>query len=265
MVDKIAQDYERAHKPVVLLEIDLDNMDTTLSRRRNMWFAARAGGNSAQTPLIMVDSGFKWSEGSVEFERVYKQLIDQALARPPVVQVDATYQRSGNSADVTARVTNWGEDTVGAGDGATVTAILYEDKKVLHTSRSVRAAIAGGIGSPLAYGETGSYRLTLPDTSGVNWSRAHIAVVVDHRSGRGNAYDALQAALAVEGLPPTATQTPAPTDTPTPPPTDVPTEPPPTDVPPPTDEPTSTPPPEPTTVVGGKVFVPVVYRRAFRE
>lgn len=268
MVDKLAQDYERAKKPVFMLEVDLDKMDTTLSRRRNMWFAARGAGNSAQTPLVMIDSGFKWAEGAVQFEQVYKQHIDDALARPPVVQVNAWFQRSGNTVDVTAKVTNWGEDTVGGSDGATVTAILYEDWQILHTHRSVRAAVAGGIGSPLAYGETGSYRLQFADISGFAWSRVNVVVVVDHRSGVGNAFDALQAALAVEGVPPTAT--PQPTDPPTP--TEVPPEPTalPTDVPAPTatDEPTATP-VAPTVevpvVAGGKAYVPVVFRRFERD
>lgn len=269
MVDKLAEDYERAKKPVFMLEVDLDKMDSVLSRRRNMWFAARGAGNSAQTPLVMIDSGFKWAEGAVQFETVYKRHIDDALARPPVVQVDAYFQRSGNTVDVTARVTNWGVDTVGGADGATVTAILYEDKQILHTNRSVRAAVAGGIGTPLEYGESGSYRLQFAETTGVTWSRAHVVVVVDHRSGVGNAFDALQAALAVEGVPPTAT--PQPTDPPTP--TDVPPTPTalPTDVPAATatDEPTATPvaPTVEAPVVGpGRVvYMPVLFRRFQRD
>ena len=260
MVDDLAQAYARAPKHVVFIEHDLENLEAGQNRRRNMWYAARNGGNSANTPMILIDSGAQWLEGAVQYDRVYKRAVDEALARPPQVQIDAYFQKSGATADLSIKVTNWSEETLTPGSGAQVSAILYEDKKVLHTGRIGRAVVAGGIGDSLEYGESGAYRLQFTNLAGVTWSKAHIVVLVEHRSGVGNAYESLQAAMAVEGVPPTATPTATATETPRPTDTPVPTDPPPptaTDVPRATDEPTAT----PVIHIDWRLYVPAVLRR----
>lgn len=261
MVDTLSDRYARAKRPVVFIEHDLDKMDQGLRRRQTMWFQARSGGNSAQTPLVMVDSGWKWAEGAVnnQFDRVYSGLVDDALAHAPDVSLSAYYRRNGSAVDITAVVTNWSEASLA---GASLAAILYEDKKILHTNRSSRASVAAAISDNLGYGATGTYQLQLTPPNDVTWNRAHIVVVVDRRKPDGGAgYEAMQGAMAVEGLPPTATP-----DPPTATPTETPVPPTATPVPPttPPEEPTATPVPPtavPTEAPGGTIYAPAIYRR----
>jgi len=261
VVDTLSDRYRRANKPVLFVEHDLDKPDEGQRRRQSLWYAARGRQGGASTPLIMVDSGYKYSEGAVAFERVYGQMVDAALERPPGVEVNAYFQRSGATVDVTAKVTNWGETAL---SGATLWAMVYEDRKILHTNRSVRAIVAGAIGGSLGYGQAGTYRLQFAPLSGITWNRAHVVVMVDQRAATGSGNDMLQAAFAVEGVPPTNTPRPAsPTPVPTDPPTDTPV--PPTAVPTEPIEPT--PPDEPTAVPstppaeGLTIWLPAALRR----
>mgnify|MGYP006883706728 CR=1 FL=1 len=40
----------------------------------------------------MIDSGYKWAEGAVQFEQVYKRHIDDALARQDVIAAQRLVQ-----------------------------------------------------------------------------------------------------------------------------------------------------------------------------
>lgn len=255
MVDSLADRYAREGKPVVFLEHNLDALNSFQNRRKNMWYAARNGGNTAQTPLVMVDSGFRWSEGNVNFEREYSRIVDEALARPPEIDLSAYYERSGGVYDLRVSVTNWDDAPL---TGASLHAILFDDSQVLHTHHSVRSMSSGAIGQALAYGQTGSFQIQLTAPTGLDAEqRAHaqVVVLVDRAAGDRPGFDALQAALAREGAPPTPTDEPSATPTDPPTPTEAPTDP-----PIPTDPPEPTPTLEPVGPAS-RVFMPILGRR----
>jgi hypothetical protein len=215
----------------------------------------------------MADSGYRVTNGSEgttvdAFTAKYRTMIDQSLARKNRAVVSAYYQRNGTAATVTAIVTNISGATLSSSDRPQVWAILYEDRKAEgapnHTPHYVLGVASVLITPDLPDQATGTYQVQVNGVGGMNWSKSHIAVVVDALRAGSSAFDSWQATLATEGVPPsptvvespTATDTEVPTETPTP--TDVtPTEVATTEVP--TTVPT-VPPPNP------RIFLPLVAR-----
>ena len=190
-MDQLAQDY--AGRPVVFLEHDVDNAPPT---RYGRWWSAYSGA-SPYLPLVMVDSGNRISNGWLDFYSVYKGMVDAELARLAQAEVRAYWWRAGNKVHFSVQVTNSSGGALGAANGASVHALVYEDAKVHSTSRYVRAAVAKDIVS-LAAGATASLSLQTPDLSGVDWNRLHYVAAVDYRPGGASGpYDMLQAALAL--------------------------------------------------------------------
>ena len=153
----------------------------------------------------MVNSGHHFADGSIAFPNVstskyydaYKSMVEAELRRPPEAEVDAFSERVGNHLEFTIWVTNRSDKTLLAWDnGATVNAIVYEDKRVILTNRFVRAAADESISSELPPGETAVFTLETSELSGVIWDNLHAVTFVDYRPGDG-AYDMLQAAVAV--------------------------------------------------------------------
>ena len=84
-----------------------------------------------------------------------------------------------------------------AANAATVHAIVWEDKRVHVTSRTVRAAPFREIAPPVGPGEVFATVLDTPVLTGVDWAKLHAVVLVDFRpAGATGAFDMLQAALA---------------------------------------------------------------------
>ena len=150
-VDKLAQYYARAGKPVVFLE---QNVDTPLdSSRKNRWWRSYLawGGNpsGAALPWTMTDSGYNTLEGygSAAAFNYYSQLmIADSLARPPQADISAQVQRVGNSYHFDVEVTNLSGVTLSPSNEATVYAIVYEtgspDYVTQLTSRFVQAVFS---------------------------------------------------------------------------------------------------------------------------
>jgi hypothetical protein len=230
----LAAQYEREDKPVLFLEHDVDNGSAV---RKSRWYAAHTGSGSIILPLIMTDSGYRWNNGRVDFQRTYQRMVDETLAHPPAAELTARYQLTGSDVAVTVMVTNLTDVPLGPATRAEIHAMVYEDRRVIHTNRFVRHHTSGGIPTDLAKDESEVYELTIDNGArGVNWSKAHVVVLVDYQPPGSRAFDNAQAAVAVEGAMPTAT--PVPTETPMPTETPVPTE---------TPAPTNTPEePEPT-------------------
>ncbi len=254
MVDALDGQYKRANKQVVFIEW---NVDDRSNPRRGRWNAAYTGGPSITLPLWMVDSGFRWGNARQDFERVYRAAVDEALARPLGVELEAYYQRTGNTAHVTARVKNVSGHTLGYTNRATVWALIYEDRRVIHTGRYGHSAVQVNVSPDLPEGETATFELEVRGGRGMNWSKTHIVVLVDYvpPASTGNAFDMLQAAVAIEGVPPTEVPeaTPVPPDTPVPTVTNTP-------IPMDTAVPTPTKEPTPTEVPVFANYLPIVLR-----
>lgn len=192
MVDQLAQEY--ANRPVIFLE---QNVDATLGNRYGRWWAAYGGG-SVLLPLMMTESGHQLSNGSVDFASVYRNMIETELARAPLAELEAYSWRAGNTLRFSGRFTNRsGQSLSTSANGFMLHGLVYEEARVIHTGRIVRAAPYESNPAPLADGATVTFDITSPELTGVDWSKLHALVLGDYRPGGGNAYDSLQAAQAV--------------------------------------------------------------------
>lgn len=256
MVDQLAREYAR--QPVVFIE---HAVEATYRNRSGRWFAAYGANRSAQTPLAMVDSGFRYTNGEEDYHRSYAGMIDAALTRSADAEVEAFYeQRRVDGLDkihLVVRVTNHGSHALSYDNYAAVHGILYEDVHVRDTSRFARSSAMVDLDPDLAPGESDSYELDLELPRGVQMGRSHVLAVVDYRpEGDSGHYDMVQAAFAVAGLPtPTAVATP--TEEPTP--TRIPTA---TATAAPTALPTAAPPTATAEPERPRIFLPVARRES---
>ena len=193
MVDQLAVEY--ADRPVVFLE---DNVDTPLGSRRDRWWAGYGSGGSVYLPLMMASSGHRVSTGSVSFRTVYSGIVDDELARPPQADVEAYAARVGNTMRIWVRLVNGSAATLSAAaNGATAHAIVWEDKTVHSTARTVRAAPFAEVAQAVAPGQVFAAVLDTPTLSGVDWSKLHAVAFVDYRPAAAPRADhMLPAALA---------------------------------------------------------------------
>ncbi len=194
MVDQLAVEY--AEKPVLFLENDVDR---PLGQRLDRWWAGYGAGGSVYLPLAMASSGHVVSTGSVDFDTVYAGLVDGELARAPEAEVEAFSRRVGSAVRVYVRLVNGTEMPLSAtGNAATVHALVWEDKKVSVSSRTIRAAPAAAIDAAVVPGGAWAVTLDTPALAGVDWNKLHAVALVDYRpGGTTGAYDMLQASLAL--------------------------------------------------------------------
>jgi uncharacterized repeat protein (TIGR01451 family) len=203
VVDQLASEYATAGQPALFLE---QNVDQPLGSRINRWWAAHGGG-SASLPLSMVDSGHQITSGYTDATstyNTYKAMVDAALARPALAEIEAHSQRSGDRLHFDVQLTNRSGVTLSSSNSATVHAIVYEehtplDPNVDHiTGRIVRAAVSTGISPALPDGATATLALETAELNNVvDWDKVHTLVLADYRpGGTSGAYDMLQAAVA---------------------------------------------------------------------
>ena len=210
VVDALAESYGRAGRPVVFIEYASGRF---LGNRLDRWYDACPNWRACYLPLELVDSGWRWSCGPKDYRAVYIDLVDQGLARPAGAALAAHYTRSGRGLDVTVRVTNHSGRPIGPANDATVNVIVVEQTRVQNTARFARAAAALPLQADLADGDNADYRVSLADAAVADWDRAFVVVLVDFRPDGDSAhYEALQAAIATEGMP--ATPSPSPTSAP---------------------------------------------------
>jgi hypothetical protein len=151
-------------------------------------------------PLVMVDSGYRYSNGYEDFYTVYKGMMDAALANPPEADVIAYMQRTGDAVTFRIFVTNHSGQELNYQNGATVHALVYDvDGDLGKTRRFVRAAPYTSLGGATALpdGARGTFTLTTESLVNVDWDNLHGVVLVDYRPGGATGpYHALQAAAA---------------------------------------------------------------------
>lgn len=175
--------------PVVFLEHDVDH---PLGNRYDRWWAAFQAG-SATLPLTMVDSGQQISSGYVDFARAYRQMVEQALARPPAARITVNRRRVGSAFTFEVELANLAAETLSTANDARLHVIVYEQTHVADTDRWVRAVRSISTGTIMP-GDSKSFSVEIP-LSGVTWSKLHSVVLADYRPSDGNgSYDMLQAA-----------------------------------------------------------------------
>jgi hypothetical protein len=188
----LAKDY--VELPVVFLEYSVNPDFPTRSTR---WWAA-FGGGSANTPLMMVDSGNQFTSGWLDdFYNTYKTMVDNSMVRLPQASLEAYAWRTGNKVSFYLQLQNLAGVALSPSNFATLHGIVYEDTEVGITSRYVRAAVSTGI-SNLAPGASATFTFETADLVGVDWEKLHYLVLVDYIPADSlGAYDMLQAAQAV--------------------------------------------------------------------
>ncbi len=189
-MDQLAREY--ASRPVVFIE---QPVDSPIGRRFDRFWAAHGTGGTVYLPLIMVDSGHRFSSGPVDFYSVYRDMVEAELTRAPGAELECNVIRFENQLQFSGRLTNHSGVTLSsARNDATIHALVYEDTSEGSTGRIVRSAIFSPLTADLADGTSTTFSLATPVLSGVNWDNLHTIVLVDYRlGGSSGAYDMLQA------------------------------------------------------------------------
>jgi len=178
---------------VVFLEYDVD---AGFSSRYSLWWAAFRG-SQAILPLVMVDSGNQISYGHVEYNSVYKAMVDASLIRAAQAEMQAFAWREGNKVDFYVQLQNLTDITLSPSNWARVHGIIYEDIRAGVTDRYVRATVSASI-TNLTPNASAQFRFETADLNGVNWDNLHYIVLADYKPPESpGAFDMLQAVRAI--------------------------------------------------------------------
>jgi uncharacterized repeat protein (TIGR01451 family) len=204
LLDQLASEY--AGQPVVFLE---QNRNSDLGERlKKYWWTGyyATGGGLPALPFTMVDSGTQVADGysSDTTFNTYKAMVDAALGRPSLVEIQFESQRVGNKVQFDIQLTSRSDRNLGPANGALVHAIVYEkhtplDPNTDHvTERIVRAVVSANIDPVLLKDQTRTFALESGELSSVvNWARVRTLVLADYRPGGWTGvYDVLHAVRA---------------------------------------------------------------------
>jgi hypothetical protein len=175
----------------VLLEYDYDLFP--IGRQDRFW---ATGVSADYLPLVMVGSGYRTSSGWVDFDPVYRGMIDDELARPPRAVVTAYWRRAGDALRAYVAVGNTGPTIFRVSREAAIWVIAYENATVGLTDTWVRSTAVWNLPFDLAPGESISAVIDTPPISAVDWDRMAGLVFAEDRPRSSGAYDMLQAAEA---------------------------------------------------------------------
>jgi hypothetical protein len=176
----------------VLLEYDYDAF---LYGRQDRFWAT--GASAMYLPLVMVGSGYRTSSGSVNYEPVYRSMINDELARPARADVSAFWRRSGNTMRAYVEVLNLGATDLEIDPEASIWLIAYENASIGVRATWVRSTVQQYLPYDLAPGESATAVIDSWPMTGVNWSRMAGLVVIEDRPGGYGSYDMLQATEAL--------------------------------------------------------------------
>jgi hypothetical protein len=177
----------------VLLEYDYDAFP--FGRQDRFW---ATGASATYLPLVMVGSGYRTSSGSVDYERVYRSMLDDELSRPARAEISAYWRRRNNSMRVYVEVRNLGNTELELDREASTWLIAYEDPSSEGVGLTwVRSTVQRALPYDLAPGESVTDVIDSTPMSGVSWDRMAGLVVVEDRPGGSGAYDMLQATVAL--------------------------------------------------------------------
>lgn len=174
-----------------MLIIDQD-VDAPLAGRVIRWFDAYNTPGDVYLPLVMVDSGHQISNGDNLFEKIYGDMLDDALERPAAARMGVQTTRTGDLVRFDVSLTNISGETLSATNDATLTALLWAEPSPASSIPLVEAAGTAAI-TTLADGETGNYTFEVP-AAGIDSSATRWVVIADYvPSDSTSAYDTLQA------------------------------------------------------------------------
>jgi hypothetical protein len=203
VVDSLSKKAEYKDK-VLWLEHDLG--DATDPRRTSWWNRKRVsdpGASSATKPLILVDGGRTFADGTAQpFEAKYRALVAEAQTEPALVNIEAYFQRVGitNDIQVYGSITNTSYQTFGYDNGAMLWVMAFEDAHVVNTDRIVRKAASFAIDDDIAPGGKVTFDQTITLGRGSNLSKAQVVVMLEYQPAEaGGAFWSANAAVATKG------------------------------------------------------------------
>lgn len=176
----------------VLLEYDYDGFP--YGRQDRFW---ASGASATYLPLVMVGSGYRTTSGSVNFEPVYRSMIDDELTRPVRAAVSAFWHRTTSTMRAYVQVLNLGDTDLEIDQEAAIWLIAYESSSVGHSTTWVRSTALRYLPFDLAPGESAEVVFDSPPMSGVDWNQMAGLVMVEDRPGGQGSYDMLQATEAL--------------------------------------------------------------------
>jgi hypothetical protein len=176
----------------VLLEYDYDGFP--VGRQDRFW---ASGATATYLPLVMVGSGYRTTSGPVDFEPVFRSMINDELARPVRAAVSAFWRRNGDTMRAYVDVRNLGDTDLEIDHEAGIWLIAYENSTLGHSTTWVRSTAFRYLPFDLAPGESATDVIDSPPMTGVKWNRMAGVVVVEDRPGGSGAYDMLQATQAL--------------------------------------------------------------------
>jgi hypothetical protein len=175
----------------VLLEYDYDAF--LFGRQDRFW---ASGASATYLPLVMVGSGYRTTSGPVDFEPVFRSMINDELARPVRAAVSAFWRRNGNTVRAYVNVQNLGHTMLEIDHEAGIWLIAYENSTIGHSTTWVRSTAFRYLPFDLPPEESVSDVIDSTSMGGVDWDRMTALVVIEDRPGGAGAYDMLQATQA---------------------------------------------------------------------
>lgn len=186
---------ELAGQPVVFLEYYAGSSEGSRESR----FLAAFGGFGYSVPMAIVGSGYRFSQGPVDFYNVFKGMIQADRSRPPEVDLESWWWKAGpTTLRIYATVHNSSAIVLdNATNEAGVWGLACEHKATLGlTGMFTRAAVRTPLTPALPPGASGSVIVDLTINYFVDWASVHPVVAVELRpGGTTGPYDMLQADL----------------------------------------------------------------------
>lgn len=211
MINQLAEEY--SNQPVVFLDyhydLALEDGLPTYFPPEARWNVIQASEAGLGLTWAVVDSGrlhHRGAENTDDAVTAYRDMLDDALAKPAEAEISATWWREGNSVNIIATVTNQSTVTLSLDNNAGVHAIVKEPYAEYPTHTTLHPGLNSGMAQipNLAPGETGTFHISIPDIYPQDWQNLEFIVLVDYQTAPGAKYDQLQAAFATPATTPSA-------------------------------------------------------------
>jgi len=184
---QLKQDYD--DRNVLFIEQDVD---ASMGNRIDRWFDGFRCPGNVYLPLVMVDSGNCVNNGEQDFQEVYADIIDGALARPTMAEMSVAAERTGSTLHLDVRITNLSGAVLTTTNAARLNVLVWEEptdaSEIPVVSKSASKAITN-----LGDGDSRTISLEV-GVGGVNESRMRWVVIADYLPfGSSQPFDTLQA------------------------------------------------------------------------
>jgi len=189
VLEDLKGDYEDQN--VLFIEQDVDAPE---GNRLDRWFDGYGNPGTVYLPLVMVDSGYRVSNGQQSFRSVYSRMVDNSLRRPAEAVLVVESERVGSTLRFDVRLTNSTGIDLSAANDVTLNALVFEEPT---DPSSVPVVMAADTASIMTLADGATVDRTFDVSVGsADWNRLRWVVIADYLPiGEGNPYDTLQAVM----------------------------------------------------------------------